>query len=211
MRNYKSATFQPTIRPDWAGILSYISESEKAEILVAIIKYPSIECESAFWKETIKPDLDNQFDNFKNTCEAKARGVRERWGKISITQAKTSTTYVIDAEREREREGEGIEESGSGSGSGSEEERILEKSVKEIIKKTAQGFKMRPMETIQVTQDLVFPPDQFFDAYRQQLPDATARAEQWLRRSNMVGKTITLQKIGEIIQKFEKNKKQKNT
>lgn len=86
-----------------------------------------------------------------------------------------------------------------------------EKSVEEIIQKTAQGFKMRPMKTIQVTQDLVFPPDQFFDAYRQQLPDATARAEQWLRRSNMVGKTITLQKIGEIIQKFEKNKKQKNT
>lgn len=203
MRNYKPATFQPTIRPDWAGILSYISESEKAEILVAIIKYPSIECESAFWKETIKPDLDNQFNNFKNTCEAKARGVRERWGKISITQAKTSTTCVIDAEREREREG--IEESGS------EEERVPEKSVEEIIKKTAQGFKMRPMKTIQVTQDLVFPPDQFFDAYRRQLPDATARAEQWLRRSNMVGKTITLQKIGEIIQKFEKNKKQKNT
>jgi len=198
MRNYKPATFQPTIRPDWAGILSYISEKEKAEILVAIIKYPSIECDSAFWKETIKPDLDNQYQNFKNTCEAKSRGVRERWGKISTTQVKTSTTCVIDAERERE----GIEERIEGSGS----ERVrkkIEQTAKEI------SFQRKGNQYIQVTPNLVFPPDQFFDAYRRQLPDATARAEQWLRKSNMVGKTITVKKIAEIIQKFSKN--QKNT
>lgn len=84
------------------------------------------------------------------------------------------------------------------------------KNPQEIIKKTAQTLQ-RSNRCIQITADLVFPPDQFFDAYRQQLPDATARAEQWLRKSNLVGKTITVHKIGEIIRKFEKNKNQKNT
>ena len=101
MRNYKPATFQPTIRQDWAGILNYISDKEKAEILTAIFKYPTIECNSSFWKETIKPDLDLQYETFKSSCEAKSRGVRNRWGKISITDVedmyKICNTDVIDA------------------------------------------------------------------------------------------------------------------
>jgi hypothetical protein len=101
MRNYKPATFQPTIRQDWSGILSYISEKEKAEILTALFKYPTVECESLFWKETIKPDLDLQYEMFKSSCEAKSRGIRNRWGKISITDVedmnKICNTDVIDA------------------------------------------------------------------------------------------------------------------
>jgi hypothetical protein len=200
MRTYKAATFQPTIRPDWAGILSYISEKEKAEILVAIIKYPSVECDSAFWKETIKPDLDNQYQNFKEACEAKSRGVRERWGKISTTQVKTTTTHVIDAERERERIEE--EESGRESESGREK-------VRQIINQTAENMKLtrKTNSYIKITTDLVLPNNAFFNAYRNQLPEATARTERWLRTSNMVGKQITEKKIGEIIQKFSKNQK----
>lgn len=111
MRTYKPATFQPIVRPDWAGAMSYIPDEEKSEILVALIKYPAIECSSRFWLETIKPDLDLQFAEFKRVCEEKSRGVRERWGKISITPAKTSTTYVIVPEREKEKECESEEES----------------------------------------------------------------------------------------------------
>lgn len=120
MRNYKPATFQPTIRPDWGGVLSYISDEEKAEILTAIIKYPTVECNSAFWKETIKPDLDMQYEAFQQACEAKSRGVRNRWGKISITDVKdknkTSIRYDIDTEREREEEKESEEENKGGVG-----------------------------------------------------------------------------------------------
>ena len=109
MSKYTPATFQPTVRPDWAGILSYLSDKEKGEILVALFKYPSVECESAFWKETIKPDLDLQYQTFIKSCEAKSRGVRNRWDKISITDVedkdKISITYDIDTEREREDEG----------------------------------------------------------------------------------------------------------
>ena len=87
-RKYTPATFQPTVRPDWGGVLSYIPNDEKATILECIIKYPSLDCNSRFWLETIKPDLDLQYETFKQQCEAKSRGVRNRWGKTSITPAK---------------------------------------------------------------------------------------------------------------------------
>ena len=99
-RTYKPATFQPTVRPDWGGALSYLPESEKAEILEAIIKYPSKECNSVFWTETIKPDLDLQHKVFKDACERKKQAIRDRWGKISTTYLqhmnKISTTAVKD-------------------------------------------------------------------------------------------------------------------
>lgn len=99
-RIYKPATFQPTVRPDWGGALSYLPESEKAEILEAIIKYPSLECNSVFWTETIKPDLDLQHKVFKDACERKKQAIRDRWGKISTTYLqhmnKISTTDVKD-------------------------------------------------------------------------------------------------------------------
>lgn len=114
MSKYTPATFQPTIRPDWAGILSYLSDEEKGEILVALFKYPSVECDSAFWKETIKPDLDLQYETFTESCKAKSRGVRNRWGKISITDVKDmdniSIREHIDTERERERKQESKKE-----------------------------------------------------------------------------------------------------
>lgn len=109
-RKYKPATFQPTVRPDWGGVLAYIPLEEKAEILEAIIKYPSIECNSHFWIETIKPDLDLQYNTFTETCKAKSRGINNRWGKISITplidENNTSNTDEIVSEREREDEEE---------------------------------------------------------------------------------------------------------
>lgn len=111
-RKYTPATFQPTVRPDWGGVLSYIPNDEKATILECIIKYPSLDCNSRFWLETIKPDLDLQYETFKQQCEAKSRGVRNRWGKTSITPVKDknkiSNTNVIVPEGIGI--GEGIEE-----------------------------------------------------------------------------------------------------
>ena len=113
MSKYTPATFQPTIRQDWAGILSYISEKEKSEILVALLKYPSVECDSAFWKETIKPDLDLQYESFKKSCEAKSRGVRNRWDKISIRDVedmnKISIRDVIDTKSKSKRKDKEID------------------------------------------------------------------------------------------------------
>ena len=106
MRNYKPAVFQPTVRPDWGGALSYIPDDEKSEILVALFKYPSVECKSRFWLETIKPELDAQYAEFTRLCELKSRGIRDRWGKTSSTGLvevyNRCCTGVIVPERERE-------------------------------------------------------------------------------------------------------------
>ena len=110
VRKYKPATFQPTIRPDWGGVLSYIPDKEQIEILEALLKYPSVECTSRFWIETIKPDLDLQYAEFRSQCEAKSRAVRNRWGKTSITPVQhmnnTCNRHGIVSEEEEE----GIEE-----------------------------------------------------------------------------------------------------
>lgn len=80
MSKYKPAIFQPTVRPSWSGTLSYISVEEKSQILEAIISYPkNTNIHSTFWEETIKPDLDNQYDCFLNTCIARGRGAKTYW------------------------------------------------------------------------------------------------------------------------------------
>ena len=120
-KKYQPAIFQPTVRPDWGGTLSYLSDAEKSEILTALVKYPSVECQSKFWLETIKPDLDLQLSRFMNSNAVKSRGALNRWGKISIPYPnhmdtisipydkdmdKISNPYGIDTEREREKEKE---------------------------------------------------------------------------------------------------------
>ena len=139
MSKYTPATFQPTVRPDWAGILSYLSDKEKIEILTALFKYPSEiseNCQSAFWKEVIKPDLDLQYQAFTESCKAKSRGVRNRWGKISITDVedmnKTSIRYGIDTEREREREEKSEEEKIGGTG-GKEKGGFVPPTLEEVL------------------------------------------------------------------------------
>lgn len=91
---YKPAIFQPTVRPSWAGVLSYLSEKEKSDILEAIIKYPSeVTLDSKFWLETIKPDLDEQYKKFVSTCELRGRGAKTYWGEVKLS---LSSTYVKD-------------------------------------------------------------------------------------------------------------------
>lgn len=80
MSKYVPAVFQPTVRPAWVGILSYVSNEEKAQILEAILKYPQqTDIKSKFWEETIKPDLETQYTKFTKSCEAKGCGSRTYW------------------------------------------------------------------------------------------------------------------------------------
>ena len=81
MSKYTPAIFQPTVRPSWAGILSYIGTDEKSQILEAIIRYPTdTGIKSRFWEDTIKPDLEEQYTKFVKSCEAKGCGSRTYWG-----------------------------------------------------------------------------------------------------------------------------------
>ena len=90
-KKYTPAVFQATVRPSWAGILSYISEKERSDILEAIIKYPNeTKIESKFWQETIKPDLEEQYDKFIKICDIRGRSAKTYWGehKLSISNTK---------------------------------------------------------------------------------------------------------------------------
>ena len=84
--------------------------------------------------------------------------------------------------------------------------RTRAKTVEEILQETTRNLSSRKTHTVLITPDFVFPKNQYFDAYRKELPTATTRTEQWLRRSNMVGKQITETKLGQIIQKFATSK-----
>lgn len=79
------------------------------------------------------------------------------------------------------------------------------KTVEEILNETGRQLSRRANSHL-ITPDFVFPKNQYFDAYRKELPTATSKTEQWLRRSNLVGKQITETKLGQIIQKFATKK-----
>ena len=95
-KKYTPATFQPTIRPSWAGILSYIDANEKAEILDAIICFPNESLggvKSRFYNETIKPDLTQQYEKFVSTCEQRGRGAKTYWGEHKLSISNTSDEH----------------------------------------------------------------------------------------------------------------------
>lgn len=95
-KQHKPVTFQPTIRPSWAGAMSYIQMEEKARILEAIIKYPEdTGIDSVFWKETIKPDLDLQYEKFLSTCQARKQVARTYWNNQKLSKGMQLDTNSI--------------------------------------------------------------------------------------------------------------------
>lgn len=106
-KKYTPATFQPTVRPSWAGILSYISEKERSDILEAIIKYPNkTEIKSRFWEETIKPDLDEQYDKFLKICDIRGRSAKTYWGehKLSISKTNDIQKYNLLKDKDKDKD-----------------------------------------------------------------------------------------------------------
>lgn len=90
-KKYTPATFQPTVRPSWAGTLHYIPTEERSEILEAIIKFPEeTNIKSVFWEETIKPDLKEQYDKFLRICEIRGRGAKTYWGEHKLSISNTN-------------------------------------------------------------------------------------------------------------------------
>ena len=94
-KKYIPAIFQPTIRPSWGGALHYIKPEEKAAILEALVNYPKeTNINSRFWEETIKPDLDSQYENFVSTCSARGRGAKSYWERKGVDKDNLSSPYV---------------------------------------------------------------------------------------------------------------------
>ena len=104
-KQYTPAVFQATIRPSWAGALSYITEKEKAKIFEAIVKYPvAIEIDSVFWTETIKPDLDAQYEKFLSTCEARGRGAKTYWGEHKLSLSNTYDEHKVNLLKDKDKD-----------------------------------------------------------------------------------------------------------
>lgn len=104
-KKYTPAIFQPTIRPSWGGILSYISEKEKSDILEAIIKYPdNTGLDSRFWLETIKPDLDEQYQKFVATCEQRGRGAKTYWGEHKLSLSNTYDEHKDNLLKDKDKD-----------------------------------------------------------------------------------------------------------
>lgn len=94
-KKYQPAIFQPTIRPSWSGSLEYINAEELAQILKAITAFPNIDLpDSAFWNKTVKPDLEQQYQTFKETCESRGRGARTYWNKEKDKDNLSSTQDI---------------------------------------------------------------------------------------------------------------------
>ena len=94
MSKYIPAIFQATVRPSWLGVMSYITDNEKAQILEAILRFPEdTGIQSRFWEDTIKPDLDAQYTKFVKSCEAKGCGARTYWENKDKDMDKISLPY----------------------------------------------------------------------------------------------------------------------
>ena len=110
-KKYTPAIFQPTIRPSWGGILSYISEKEKSDILEAIIKYPDdTGLDSRFWLETIKPDLDEQYQKFVATCEQRGRGAKTYWGEHKLSLSNTYDEHKDNLLKDKDKDKDKVED-----------------------------------------------------------------------------------------------------
>lgn len=102
-KKYTPAIFQPTVRPSWAGAFAYIGNEELAQILKAITNFPNVKVKnSAFWNQTIKPDLDNQYQNFKSTCEKRGYGAKTYWGEHKLSISSTQGKLCKDKDKDKD-------------------------------------------------------------------------------------------------------------
>lgn len=187
------------IDTDWFAAIKDLDPRKQREVLEAILDYPNKESDTNLWRNVIKPALEKgKIGYFNKINHLKQYNPQKSDKKTSDTESDTDTgteskekkrnnswneCCLLDTTRTHARE----------------------KTVEEILNETARRLSRRANSHL-ITPDFVFPKNQYFNAYRQELPTATARTEQWLRRSNLVGKQITETKLGQIIQKFATKK-----
>ena len=105
MSKYTPAVFQPTLRPSWAGAFEYIPTEELAKILKAITHFPNLEVEdSVFWNQTIKPDLEQQYQSFNETCDKRGRGARTYWGEHKLSLTITQDKLCKDKDKDKDKD-----------------------------------------------------------------------------------------------------------
>lgn len=201
----KEGNMKLLIDTDWFAAIKDLPRNKQREVLEAILNYPNKESDTYLWKTVIKPTLEtgkikyfNRLNNLKQYNPQKS--------------AKKNSDSDTDTDSETE-----IKENKYNYNNSRVDIEMLDttrartKTMEDIIQETGLVLSSRRTGGILITKDLVFPNNPYFEAYRKELPTATSRAEQWLRGSNMVGRYVTQQYIGKLIQKFSTNKNQKRT
>lgn len=143
---YQPAVFQPTVRPSWAGIISYIPPEEAKCILEAIIRFPEdTGIKSVYFEQTIKPDLSAQYEKFVRTCESRGRGARTYWGEHKLSLSNTYDEHMDNFLKDKDKdkdEDKGKSQSKSEDKSNTPNiinKEDLIKRMGELIKKTPKG------------------------------------------------------------------------
>ena len=131
MSKYTPAVFQPTLRPSWAGAFEYIPTEELAKILKAITHFPNLEVEdSVFWNQTIKPDLEQQYQSFNETCEKRGRGARTYWGEHKLSLTITQDKLCKDKDKDKDKDENKDNKGGVG---GKEKEGFVPPTLEEVL------------------------------------------------------------------------------
>ncbi|MBO7715650.1 MAG: hypothetical protein J6S85_18960 [Methanobrevibacter sp.] len=142
MSKYTPAVFQPTLRPSWAGAFEYIPTEELAKILKAITHFPNLEVEdSVFWNQTIKPDLEQQYQSFNETCEKRGRGARTYWGEHKLSLTITQDKLCKDKDKDNDKDKDKDENKDNKGGMGGKEKEENKAKVHNMLEICGNSFK----------------------------------------------------------------------
>lgn len=186
----------------WFAAIKDLAPKKRQEVIEAILDYPNKESDTHLWQNVIKPDLERgAIAYFNKINHLKQNNPQKSAKKITGTESGTDTgteSKVIERNINNSRIDLSLLDT--------TRTHAREKTVEEILNEAARNLSPNRATSHLITPDFVFPKNPYFDAYRKELPTATSRTEQWLRRSNMVGKQVSEIKLGQIIQKFATRK-----
>lgn len=186
------------IDTDWFAAIKDLTQDKQHEIIEAILDYPNKESDTHLWKTVIKPALEKgKIGYFNKINHLKQYNPQKSGKKNSDTESDTDTRTES---KEKKYNNSRVDVCLNNT------TRTRAKTVEEILQETGNALSIRKAHTCLITPDFTFPHDMFFDAYRHELPTATTKTEQWLRKSNLVGKMVSPQKLAQIIRKFATQK-----
>lgn len=185
------------IDTDWFAAIKDLQKNKQREIMEAILDYPNKDPDTHLWKNVIKPTLERgKIKYFNSLKNLKQNNPQKSAKKISDSESDSDTDSGIDINKYNI-----ISREDRSSIQTTHAHAHTRKTIEEIIKEAAIDLVKRP-GAIKITSDFVFPTNQYFNAYRQELPAATKKVETWIRKSQMVGKYITQETLGKLIRKF---------
>lgn len=187
------------IDTDWFAAIKDLTQDKQREIIEAILNYPNKESDTHLWKTVIKPTLETgQIKYFNRLNNLKQYNPQKSAKKNSESESESDTgTEIKEKKINNSRKDVCLLDT-------THARAHEKKTIEQILQEATNNTTIRRTNSCLITPDFTFPNDPFFNAYRKELPTATTKTEQWLRRSNLVGKMVSHTKLAEIIRKFTK-------